>query len=526
MNIRKIAAAAFSVLITGGLTAYIPDGRQMSYEVQAASEAQEYTLMGMKYNIYSDHAELIDGSEAVGDVTIPYSIGGSQVTVIGENAFRDSAVTSVSMSSVTKIESGAFKMCGFLEKVKLSTKLKTIGSGAFADCPLITEIDLPESVTSVGETAFGNDKSLASVTFRNPLCEIFDKNTTVFNSTSNVTFSGNIVGYDNSTAQKYAEKYGYKFQSLGASELTAAVTSTTKATTTTTKPAATTTTSTTKKTTASTTTTSKTTTTTTKTTTSSTSATATVTTTGPAVQGKPVFRLPEIQVYESDLPDTHTQRVTLSVEGADGLYCSSDIYLYFDSRLKLAGEAVPGLAVTDGLTTVQEAGETGDFLFLSTAGESDSGKDGEMWHIDFELPANAKKGDRYEIYVGGPKFEGRAQSLFTNFNDDSKGEAMTKHIFSVPAKGAIEVVADPGVFLGDVDGNGKIDGIDASVIITEYARLSVGDERRLSGRQFRAADVNCDGIISAVDASTVLSYYAYASAGGDLTIEEYINTSR
>ncbi|MBP7186424.1 MAG: leucine-rich repeat protein [Ruminococcus sp.] len=508
MNIRKIAAAAFSVLITGGLTAYIPDGRQMSYEVQAASEAQEYTLMGMKYNIYSDHAELIDGSEAVGDVTIPYSIGGSQVTVIGENAFRDSAVTSVSMSSVTKIESGAFKMCGFLENVKLSTRLTTIGSGAFADCPLITEIDLPESVTSVGETAFGNDKSLASVTFRNPLCEIFDKNTTVFNSTSNVTFSGNIVGYDNSTAQKYAEKYGYKFQSLGASELTAATTSTTK------------------KTTASTTTTSKTTTTTTKTTASSTSATTTVTTTGPAVQGKPVFRLPEIQVYESDLLDTHTQRVTLSVEGADGLYCSSDIYLYFDSRLKLAGEAVPGLAVTDGLTTVQEAGETGDFLFLSTAGESDSGKDGEMWHIDFELPANAKKGDRYEIYVGGPKFEGRAQSLFTNFNDDSKGEAMTKHIFSVPAKGAIEVVADPAVFLGDVDGNGKIDGIDASVIITEYARLSVGDERRLSGRQFRAADVNCDGIISAVDASTVLSYYAYTSAGGDLTIEEYINTSR
>ncbi|HQM00550.1 MAG TPA: dockerin type I domain-containing protein [Ruminococcus flavefaciens] len=103
---------------------------------------------------------------------------------------------------------------------------------------------------------------------------------------------------------------------------------------------------------------------------------------------------------------------------------------------------------------------------------------------------------------------------------------MNKHIFSVPAKGAIEIVADPAVIIGDVNENGTIDGIDASIIITEYARLSVGEDLSLTGRQFKAADVNSDGVLSAVDASAVLSYYAYVSVGGTMTIEEFINASR
>lgn len=526
MDLKRIAAAAFSLLITGGALSYTPCNMANCIAVQAASDVKEYKLMGVTYSIYSDHCEVTDGSQASGDVFIPVSIGGQTVTVIGGNAFKGSSITSVSMSSVTQISSGAFRGCQLLETVAFPSKLATIGSGAFADCPKLTEADLPQSVKSVGEDAFSGDKSLKTVTVRNPLCEIGDKSSTL--SGTAVTISG----YTDSTAQKYAEKYGFTFRSLGVSPLTTttAASTTTRTTTTTAKP--TTTSTTTKATTTTTSTTSRTTTktttiTTTKAaTTSTTAAATTVTTTGPVVQGKPVLRISETKVWESDLLDGGTQRVALSVEGANGLYCSSDIYVYFDSRLKLAGSAVPGFAVSDGLTTVQSVGDTGDFLFLSTAGESDSGKDGDMWYIDFELPANAKKGDRYEIYVGGPKYEGRAPSLFTNLGDDSNGQAMNKHIFSVPAKGAIEIVADPAVIIGDVNENGTIDGIDASIIITEYARLSVGVELSLTGRQFKAADVNSDGVLSAVDASAVLSYYAYVSVGGTMTIEEFINASR
>ncbi|MBO7474095.1 MAG: hypothetical protein J6U00_08880, partial [Ruminococcus sp.] len=39
-----------------------------------------------------------------------------------------------------------------------------------------------------------------------------------------------------------------------------------------------------------------------------------------------------------------------------------------------------------------------------------------------------------------------------------------------------------------------------------------------------AADVNNDGMINAVDASIILSYYAYTSTAGDkvLSFEEYL----
>lgn len=246
------------------------------------------------------------------------------------------------------------------------------------------------------------------------------------------------------------------------------------------------------------------------------------TTTDTVVQGLPVFNISETKAYASDVIVGMPQRVTLSVKGADGLYCSSDIYIYYDSRLKLAGEAVPGAAISDQLTSVQSPGDTGDFIFLSTAGSADNGKDGDMWHIDFELPNNAKVGDRFEVYVGKPKYEGRVPSLFTNFEDDSNGKAMNSHIFSVGAKGGVEVIADPAVVMGDVDENGYIDGMDASIIITEYAHVSVGNDMSFTGRQFKAADINGDGVLSAVDASLVLSYYAYISGNGTLSIEEFI----
>ena len=437
--------------------------------------------------------------------SLPLSIDGLNVTSILGNVFKESSITSVTMpSSVRHIGSSSFRGCSQLEKVEFSSNLSTIASGAFSDCPKLKDVVLPESVESVGESAFAKDASLVSVTFMNPQCVIDDRKNTVSNSynndTNSYTFSGTIVGYTDSTAQRFADKFSYQFKSLGEQKAAAAMTAVTYTADSATETA------------------------------EVTNAPKTTSTTQPAatsaaksaVQGKPVFHISETKVYESDLLDGAPQRVTLSVEGADGLYCSSDIYLYFDSRLKIVGEAIPGAAVSDKLKTVQSVGDTGDFIFLSTAGEADTGKDGEMWHIDFELPANAGKGDKFEVYVGSPKYEGRVPSLFTNFNDNSKGQAMSRYIFSVPARGSIEVIADPAISLGDVDSSGYIDAMDASMILTEYARLSVGDDMFFTGRQFKAADVNGDGVLSAFDASVVLSYYAYASSNGKLSIEEYM----
>lgn len=79
-----------------------------------------------------------------------------------------------------------------------------------------------------------------------------------------------------------------------------------------------------------------------------------------------------------------------------------------------------------------------------------------------------------------------------------------------------------GYRLGDVDGNGTVNAVDASMVLTEYAREATGQELTFSDIQKKAADVNADSNINAVDASGILSYYAYTATGGTLIFEDYL----
>ena len=80
---------------------------------------------------------------------------------------------------------------------------------------------------------------------------------------------------------------------------------------------------------------------------------------------------------------------------------------------------------------------------------------------------------------------------------------------------------------GDANGDGRVDAVDASVILAHYARISTGSRAILSREQQLAADVNGDGIIDAVDASCILSYYAYLSTHTEtLSIDAFIDRRR
>ena len=72
--------------------------------------------------------------------------------------------------------------------------------------------------------------------------------------------------------------------------------------------------------------------------------------------------------------------------------------------------------------------------------------------------------------------------------------------------------------LGDVDGDGRIDAVDASIVQKDYAISSVGKGSLFDDPDFpeynaEAADVNGDGRINAIDASYILVYYAYIMTG-------------
>lgn len=244
-------------------------------------------------------------------------------------------------------------------------------------------------------------------------------------------------------------------------------------------------------------------------TTTSTTTTTTTTTYKPAVQGQPVFHITNTEVCQTEARNKK-QQVSLIVDGANGLYCDTLIYVYYDSRMT-AEAATAGKAI-EKLTPGQAMGDTKDFMVLTTGGNSNLGADGVMWEFTFTLPENCKAGDVFSVSVGTSKY-GKIQPLFTNYDYDSKGEAMTKYLFTNGlAKGGITVTADPSYKLGDINNDFSINAVDASIVLTEYASISSGKKTTFTDdRQTLAADVDTNGSINAVDASYILSYYAYVS---------------
>lgn len=102
-------------------------------------------------------------------------------------------------------------------EVTVPDGVKVINSYAFMDCDAITKITLPESAAQIDGIS---SAALTDVTILNPECEIKDAEDTITNGydsdAEKMIYNGTIHGYDGSTAQAYAEKYGYTFESLGA----------------------------------------------------------------------------------------------------------------------------------------------------------------------------------------------------------------------------------------------------------------------------------------------------------------------
>ncbi|MDE7363315.1 MAG: leucine-rich repeat protein, partial [Ruminococcus sp.] len=92
--------------------------------------------------------------------------------------------------------------------VIIPESVTSIGDLTFSYCSGLTSVTIPESVTSMGYSAFQGCSGLTSVKILNPECDIYNDSGTINNTAT-------IYGYENSTAQAYAEKYGRKFESLG-----------------------------------------------------------------------------------------------------------------------------------------------------------------------------------------------------------------------------------------------------------------------------------------------------------------------
>lgn len=149
---------------------------------------------------------------------------------------------------ITSIGDNSFYHCKNLTSVKISDSVKEIGNSAFSNCYDITEITIPDGVVSIGDFAFFGCAS-ASITIPDSVTFIGD-NSLAYNNLKEITFSENVTsigeriffncfnlrkvtilntkckvdnlgcievticGYEGSTAQKCAEKYGYNFEAI------------------------------------------------------------------------------------------------------------------------------------------------------------------------------------------------------------------------------------------------------------------------------------------------------------------------
>ena len=236
---RGIADYAFNYTNLTSIT--IPDGvTSIGYE--AFSDCESLTSITIPDGVTSiedgtfswcrslTSITIPDGVTSIGDGAFSHCIRLTSITIpdsvtsIG-GAFGDCVrLTSITIpDSVTSIGGHAFYGCNNLKSITISDSVTSIKDGTFSDCESLTSITIPDSVTYIGESAFEDCKNLTSITVLNPDCNIYMSNNTICNShyygtTYNGEYdNGMIYGYENSTAQEYAEVWGYTFEPIGES---------------------------------------------------------------------------------------------------------------------------------------------------------------------------------------------------------------------------------------------------------------------------------------------------------------------
>jgi hypothetical protein len=117
----------------------------------------------------------VEITEYVGDkfeVRIPPRIQKLPVTSIGDKAFADKSITSVTIpSSVKNIGDEAFYRCTGLSSIIIPNGVTSIGVMAFALSSL-TNITIPDSVTNMGGSAFRSCSSLTNAIIGNGITSI------------------------------------------------------------------------------------------------------------------------------------------------------------------------------------------------------------------------------------------------------------------------------------------------------------------------------------------------------------------
>ena len=169
---------------------YMPKG-EPKYAVNTIDVNDEYGFLGSNWTII-----LGIGSKAFANTTNVTALQlADELKYIGDDAFYNSFVESISFDNVQDIGNRAFKDCTRLKNVNLSNTTVNIGTEAFYGCNTLQSITLPQSIGYIGPGAFAECSALTTL----DLSAINQSNCCIDNfafynciALSNVSFSDHI----------------------------------------------------------------------------------------------------------------------------------------------------------------------------------------------------------------------------------------------------------------------------------------------------------------------------------------------
>lgn len=373
------------------------------------------------------------------------------VTNIGENVFWDChSLTSITIpDSVTRIGGGSFHYCNNLTSVTISNGITIIEDGTFYRCSNLTSITIPNSVIYISNVAFGHCDSLTSITIPNNVTYIGNRSFYECNNLESIIIENpnceiepyyigdtipdttTIYGYTGSTAQAYAEEYGYEFVALSSSKTIS------------------------------------------------------------LMQEEPIEILAEesVEVLAEEPTEILAEEpaevlVEEPTETADDT--ADDSYILLEPAIHSFTDLLPNTVYN---YYIMYNNTDLDILF-------------NPGNIQYVSQFITDENGNAEVDLG-----------YTEITEEAVK-------FTVPAS-----VSEKNYKLGDVNGDGMVDAVDASYILRIYAVYSTDGTPEETEEQLLSAEVNGDGLIDAVDAAIVLAYYAHLSTGGTDDIETFISNN-
>ncbi len=123
-----------------------------------------------------------------GELELPSEIGGLPVWEIGQDAFRGTKLTGVTIpEGIRVIRKRAFEECNDLVRLELPKSLTYIGAQAFNSCRKLKKLTIPQNVVDIEAGAFKNNYQLSEILIRAKALNHFSDGDRIFENAGSMS---------------------------------------------------------------------------------------------------------------------------------------------------------------------------------------------------------------------------------------------------------------------------------------------------------------------------------------------------